>query len=66
MKRDPKGLYRKAREGAITGLTGYDAPYEEPKSPEITIDTQLIEVEPAARHIVDYLTHLGVLGRLRS
>jgi adenylyl-sulfate kinase len=37
--RDPKGLYRKAREGAIKGFTGIDSPYEEPEAAELVIDT---------------------------
>ncbi len=38
-QRDPKGLYRKARAGEISGLTGLDAPYEAPLSPELRLDT---------------------------
>ncbi len=38
-KRDPKGLYDKAKKGIIKGLTGYDAPYQKPVKPSITIDT---------------------------
>ena len=38
-RRDPKGLYARAAAGEITGVTGLDAPYEEPSSPEIVIDT---------------------------
>ena len=37
--RDPKGLYRKARAGEISGFTGIDAPYEVPENPEIVICT---------------------------
>lgn len=39
-KRDPKGLYRKARRGEINNLTGIQDPYEEPLSPDITIETE--------------------------
>ncbi|MEN9300265.1 MAG: hypothetical protein RLZZ254_46, partial [Actinomycetota bacterium] len=35
--RDPKGLYRKVRDGEMTGLSGVDAPYEAPNSPELTL-----------------------------
>ncbi len=35
--RDPKGLYRKVRDGEMTGLSGVDAPYEAPVSPELTL-----------------------------
>jgi len=41
--RDPKGLYKKARAGEIKGFTGIDAPYEEPLSPEISLDNLSIE-----------------------
>ena len=36
-RRDPKGLYRKARAGEITGFSGIDAPYERPESPELRL-----------------------------
>jgi bifunctional enzyme CysN/CysC len=36
--RDPKGLYRRARAGEITGLTGIDDPYEAPEHPELVLD----------------------------
>ena len=43
IKRDPKGLYKKAIAGEIKGFTGIDAPYEEPLSPEISLDNLSIE-----------------------
>ena len=39
-KRDPKGLYKKARCGEIKNFTGIDSPYEEPQNPEIVLDTE--------------------------
>src|SRR5687767_1655060 len=39
-KRDPKGLYKKAREGQIKGFTGIDDPYEAPDRPELIVDTE--------------------------
>src|SRR4051812_11975601 len=39
-KRDPKGLYRKARAGELKNFTGIDDPYEEPEHPEVLIDTE--------------------------
>ncbi|MCR8847349.1 adenylyl-sulfate kinase [Rossellomorea sp. SC111] len=39
-KRDPKGLYKKARNQEITQFTGISAPYEEPENPEIVLDTE--------------------------
>ncbi|HBQ58088.1 MAG TPA: bifunctional sulfate adenylyltransferase subunit 1/adenylylsulfate kinase, partial [Balneolaceae bacterium] len=38
-QRDPRGLYKKAKEGEITGLTGYDADHEAPENPALTINT---------------------------
>jgi adenylyl-sulfate kinase len=61
MKRDPKGLYRLARDGKITGLTGFDAPYEEPQAPEIIVETQFSDAEMAAKRIIDHLTVCGVV-----
>ena len=43
IKRDPKGLYKKAIAGEIKGFTGIDAPYEEPLSPEISLGNLSIE-----------------------
>ncbi|KAL9106376.1 MAG: hypothetical protein Q9227_008577 [Pyrenula ochraceoflavens] len=59
--RDPKGLYKKAREGKIPEFTGVSAPYEEPMSPEITIKTAETSVEEAVRRIVAYLEGKGYL-----
>ena len=42
IKRDPKGLYKKAIAGEINGFTGIDAPYEKPKNPEITLNNMSI------------------------
>jgi adenylylsulfate kinase len=54
-KRDPKGLYKKARAGQIKGFTGVDDPYEEPKQPEIVIDTETQSPDDAAKAILAYL-----------
>lgn len=45
VRRDPKGLYARAKSGQITGLTGWDAPYELPERAEFTFDTQVIGVD---------------------
>src|SRR5881394_18919 len=47
-KRDPKGLYKKARAGEIKGFTGIDDPYEAPEKAEIVIDTETSSPEEAA------------------
>ena len=54
-KRDPKGLYKKARAGVIPEFTGISAPYEESEDPEIIIDTDKLSVEESANKIIDYL-----------
>ncbi|TYS15195.1 adenylyl-sulfate kinase [Rossellomorea vietnamensis] len=54
-KRDPKGLYRKARAGEIKGFTGIDAPYETPLSPALVIDTETETVEQSAEKVLAYL-----------
>ena len=51
-KRDVKGLYKKARSGALKNFTGIDSPYEAPESPEIHIDTLTTTPEQAADLIV--------------
>lgn len=50
--RDPKGLYRKARGGEIPDFTGIDSPYEEPRNPELMIDTSQLGIEEAVRSIL--------------
>merc|ERR1712113_744898 len=42
--RDPKGLYKKAREGKIKGFTGIDAPYEKPENPEVHVRTDQLSI----------------------
>ena len=54
-KRDPKGLYKKARQGKIIEFTGVTAPYEAPESPEVTIDTGAITVERSLRLLIDHV-----------
>jgi len=54
-RRDPKGLYKKARSGEIKGFTGISAPYEEPLNPEITVESDRQTVEEATGQIMNYL-----------
>jgi adenylyl-sulfate kinase len=63
IKRDPKGLYKKALAGEITNLTGLQDPYEEPLSPEIILDTNAETVEESTTKIVDYLKTRGLTFR---
>lgn len=43
--RDPKGLYAKALAGNIKGMTGLDAPYQEPEQPDYQFDTDIVSVQ---------------------
>ncbi len=52
-KRDPKGLYKKAREGLIKDFTGINAPYEKPLNPEIIVDTTNKTVEESVDFVLD-------------
>lgn len=54
-KRDPKGLYERARRGEIPDFTGVSAPYEVPDSPELIIDTMAHDVEESVRQMLDYV-----------
>ena len=54
-KRDPKGLYKKARKREIKNFTGIDSPYEEPQSPEIILDTEQFSAAECALKIFKYL-----------
>ncbi len=54
-KRDPKGLYKKARDGKIKNFTGIDSPYEPPKNAQIHIKNDNISIDEACQKIVDYL-----------
>ena len=54
-RRDPKGLYQKARAGEIKNFTGISAPYEEPTMPELVIDTCALSIDDSVRKIIDYI-----------
>ncbi|MBB5324993.1 adenylylsulfate kinase [Anoxybacillus tepidamans] len=56
-KRDPKGLYKKARNGEIREFTGIDSPYEEPSSPELIVETHLYSLEECVNQVIAYLRH---------
>ena len=62
-KRDPKGLYKKARAGEIKNFTGIDDPYEAPENPEIHLHTDQMTVEEVAM-IINYLIEKGLLSEI--
>lgn len=59
--RDPKGLYKKARNGEIKHFTGIDSGYESPALPEIHIKTEGRSVEACALEVVNYLRQQGFI-----
>lgn len=61
-KRDPKGLYKKARAGEIKNFTGIDDPYEAPEKPELHLHTDRMTVEQEVGAIIDYLKKHGIIG----
>ena len=54
-KRDPKGLYKKARAGIIKNYTGISSPYEEPLAPELVVDTEHLTIEESVNQVIDFL-----------
>jgi adenylylsulfate kinase len=54
-KRDPKGLYKKARAGIIKNYTGIDAPYEEPLNSDLVINTVELDVESSVKNVLAFL-----------
>lgn len=60
-ERDPKGLYKKARAGEIPEFTGISAPYEEPDSPELTVNTAELTLEQCGERVVKILEDRGLI-----
>jgi len=60
--RDPKGLYKKAREGKIPNFTGISSPYEAPNKAEIHIQTDKISLDKSVEKIINYLESKGYLA----
>jgi adenylylsulfate kinase-like enzyme len=60
-KRDPKGLYKKARAGEIKDFTGVNAPYEAPDKPELVLDSDNKGIDELANEVVAYLESRGYL-----
>lgn len=62
MRRDPKGLYKKALRGEVKNMTGVSDPYEEPENPEITVDTENTSINYNTALILEKLVEIGLLG----
>ena len=54
-KRDPKGLYARARSGELTGMTGVDAPYEPPEDADLVLDTAGADIDQLVAQVVELL-----------
>lgn len=60
-KRDPKGLYKKARAGEIPEFTGISAPYEAPEKPELVLKTAQESLEESTRRVLNLLEEKGII-----
>ncbi|HET7627063.1 MAG TPA: adenylyl-sulfate kinase [Bacillales bacterium] len=60
-RRDPKGLYEKARAGEIKNFTGISAPYEAPEKPELMVETDRQSIEQSVAQVINYLESEGFL-----
>jgi bifunctional enzyme CysN/CysC len=60
-RRDPKGLYRKARAGELRNFTGIDSPYEPPENPELRIRTGDTPAAAAAEQVIGHLRGAGMI-----
>ena len=65
-RRDPKGLYKKARAGEILEFTGVSAPYEPPQRAEVVVDTEHHSVEECVTQIIDRPEIAGPAGLTRA
>ena len=60
-KRDPKGLYKKARAGEIPSFTGVSDPYEPPLKAELVLKTAERKLEECVATLADHLGQLGII-----
>ncbi|GIP35215.1 adenylyl-sulfate kinase [Paenibacillus sp. J2TS4] len=60
-RRDPKGLYQKARNGEIPEFTGISSPYEEPQYPDLVIDSGQLTIEQSVEKVVQYLYAISAI-----
>jgi adenylylsulfate kinase len=60
-ERDPKGHYKRAREGELKGFTGVSGPYEELPDPELVLDTAKLSIDASVARVLALLRDRGVL-----
>lgn len=61
-KRDPKGLYKRARQGLIPQFTGIDSPYEPPSAPDLVLETDKESVEESAEKVLRFLQERDIIA----
>jgi adenylylsulfate kinase len=61
IRRDPKGLYKKALAGEITNMTGIQDPYEEPTNPDVLLDTEHDSSQENVKRVIQKLEELGYI-----
>ena len=59
--RDPKNLYKRARAGKINNMTGIGSPYEEPKAPELVVETDRLELDASVALVIDFLINKKIV-----
>lgn len=64
-KRDPKGLYKKARAGQIKGFTGIDDPYEAPERPELVLESHLMSLDDEVEAVLELMRERGIIDGKR-
>lgn len=62
--RDPKGLYKSAREGKISDMTGIGSPYEPPEDPELVLDTERSTVDESVQQVLGFLSKNSYIASL--
>lgn len=66
VRRDPKGLYERAKAGAIQNFTGIDHPFEAPRDPDIVVDTETQTVDENVSHVLERIQEMGVVDNATS
>lgn len=61
IKRDVKGMYKKALSGEIKGFTGIDDPYEEPENPELILETNKETIDESVEKVISRLKECGYI-----
>ena len=65
-QRDPKGHYKRAKAGEIKGFTGVSAPYEEPRDPELVLDTAKLTLDESVDRLLALLAERGVIDAAKA